>query len=126
MSRMLLDVKRVVLCTGKVYYDLVAKRTECNIQDVAIIRLEQLYPFPKQDLKDNIAKYSHVTDIVWAQEEPENQGAWWMIQHHIRKVLHENQQLNYVGRSIMASPAVGYPSLYTKQQNKLVIKALNL
>ncbi len=120
------EVSRVILCSGKVYYDLLTERTDKAVKDVAIIRLEQLYPFPQVDLGKVLAKYEHITDIVWVQEEPENQGAWWMIQHQLRKVLHKDQSLSYVGRKAAAAPAVGYPSLFHAQQTELVNEALKL
>ena len=119
-------VKRVILCSGKVYYDLLAKRRENQQEDVAIIRIEQLYPFPKDELEAELEKYTHVTDIVWCQEEPQNQGAWFSSQHHMRSCLLENQNLNYVGRDFFAAPAVGSPGLHTKQQIQLVDDALNV
>lgn len=120
------QVKRVLLCSGKVYYDLLAKRREQKITDVAIVRLEQLYPFPSKDLSAALAQYSHVSDVVWVQEEPENQGAWWMIQHHIREELMDQQKLSYVGRNKASAPAVGYPALFHEQQEALVAKALKI
>ncbi|WP_116964057.1 2-oxoglutarate dehydrogenase E1 component [Fastidiosibacter lacustris] len=119
-------ITRVILCSGKVYYDLLSKRREKAIEDIAIIRIEQLYPFPQQDLEAVLAAYQHVSDIVWVQEEPENQGAWWMIQHELRRVLVKGQSLNYVGRKAAAAPAVGYPALFHIQQDKLIGKALKL
>ncbi|WP_119343056.1 2-oxoglutarate dehydrogenase E1 component [Facilibium subflavum] len=119
-------VTRVVLCSGKVYYDMLAKRRDHEICDVALIRLEQLYPFPEKDLSEILQSYAHVKDIVWAQEEPENQGAWWMIQHQLRRVLSDSQTLSYVGRNPASAPAVGYPSLFHEQQNRLVNAALKI
>ena len=119
-------VERVILCSGKVYYDLLIKRREEKINNIAILRIEQLYPFPEIFLLEALKKYSHVSEIIWCQEEPENQGAWWMIQHQIRKVLSKSQSLNYAGRKPAAAPAVGYPSLFHSQQEKLVLDALNL
>ncbi|WP_119328689.1 2-oxoglutarate dehydrogenase E1 component [Cysteiniphilum halobium] len=120
------SVARVILCSGKVYYDLLAERSEKSIKDIAIVRIEQLYPFPQVDLEKVLAPYEAVSDIVWTQEEPENQGAWWMIQHELRKVLHKDQHLSYVGRKAASAPAVGYPSLFHAQQSELVAKALKL
>ncbi|MCF6768505.1 2-oxoglutarate dehydrogenase E1 component [Thiotrichales bacterium 19S11-10] len=118
------NVKRVVICAGKVYYDLYKKRQEKEIDDVVLVRLEQLSPFPEDEFKKVMKPYAHVTDIVWAQEEPENQGAWWMISHYLRKMLKKDQMLSYIGRQAAASPAVGYPSLFHEQQEKLVLDAL--
>ncbi|WP_440993956.1 2-oxoglutarate dehydrogenase E1 component [Cysteiniphilum litorale] len=120
------SVSRVILCSGKVYYDLLAERSEKEVKDIAIVRVEQLYPFPQADLDKVLAPYEAVNDIVWVQEEPENQGAWWMIQHELRKVLRKDQNLSYVGRKAAAAPAVGYPSLFHAQQSELVAKALKL
>ena len=119
-------VVRVLLCSGKVYYDLVTERNNIDIKNIAIIRIEQLYPFPQVDLEKVLAPYKGVNDIVWVQEEPENQGAWWIIQHQLRKVLRENQSLSYIGRQASSAPAVGYPSLFHRQQRELVSDALNL
>ncbi len=119
-------VTRVLLCSGKVYYDLLTRRHEKNIKDIAIIRLEQLYPFPVKDIKAILKPYAHVSDIVWTQEEPENQGAWRMIQHEIRKILVKDQTLSYAGRKASSAPAVGYPSLFHAQQAELVNDALKL
>lgn len=118
--------ERVVLCSGKVYYDLLAKRRQDKIDNIAIIRLEQLYPFPVEELQAALAPYSKVNDIVWCQEEPENQGAWRMIQHEIRKILSAKQILNYAGRESFAAPAVGYPALHQEQQAALVNASLTL
>lgn len=120
------SVSRVILCSGKVYYDLLAERIDKEVKDIAIVRIEQLYPFPQADLDKVLAPYEAVNDIVWVQEEPENQGAWWMIQHELRKVLRKDQSLSYVGRKAAAAPAVGYPSLFHAQQSELVAKALKL
>lgn len=119
-------VTRVLICSGKVYYDLLTRRHEKNIKDIAIVRLEQLYPFPSKDITAVLKPYAHVNDIVWAQEEPENQGAWRMIQHEIRKILLKDQMLSYVGRKASSAPAVGYPSLFHAQQAALVNDALKL
>ena len=117
---------RLIICSGKVYYDLLAKRVEHNINNIAIIRLEQLYPFPVEEIQAILLPYKHIKDIVWTQEEPENQGAWRMIQHEIRKVLGKNQELSYAGRKASSAPAVGYPSLFHEQQVNLVNEALKL
>ncbi|NCX94782.1 MAG: 2-oxoglutarate dehydrogenase E1 component, partial [Gammaproteobacteria bacterium] len=119
-------VKRVVLCQGRVYYDLLAARREAKIKDVAIIRIEQLYPFPEKALAFALKPYSHVNDIVWCQEEPRNQGAWYPFNHAIPKVLSATQVLTCVSRAPSASPAVGYPSLHKEQQEALIKNALTL
>jgi len=118
--------KRVVLCQGKVYYDLLAKRREEKIKDIAILRVEQLYPFPEERMKKLLKPYEHVKDIVWCQEEPKNQGAWFWIQPHLEELLVKSQKLQYVGRAPFAAPAVGYPHLAHQQQTELVETALKL
>lgn len=117
-------VRRIILCSGKVYYDLLTKRRENNQTDIAIFRLEQLYPFPYKELTDYLKDYQHVKDIVWCQEEPQNQGAWFSSQHHMRNAISEDQTLRYVGRDFFAAPAVGSMALHTEQQNQLVNEAL--
>lgn len=120
------DVRRVVLCSGKVYYDLLTKRRENNIKDIALVRIEQLYPFPHDELVAELERYSRVKEIVWCQEEPKNQGAWYSTQHHLIACLQKGQELRYVGRAASASPAAGYMALHTKQQNALVDEALKI
>ena len=119
------DVKRVVMCSGKVYYDLLEQRRANNQKDVAIIRIEQLYPFPHEDVKKALEPYAHVTDYVWCQEEPLNQGAWYCSKHNFESAIPESVKLKYAGRPASASPAVGYMSLHTKQQKQLVEDALS-
>lgn len=114
------QVRKVVLCSGKIYYDLVDKRRELGQADVALIRIEQLYPFPGVLLRVEIERYVNAEDIVWCQEEPQNQGAWYQSQHHIRQVLDSHQTLNYAGRPASASPAVGSAALHVKQQKDII------
>jgi len=113
-------VKRVVLCSGKVYYDLAKKRDEKGHDDVAILRVEQLYPFPHKAFANEIKKYPNATEIVWTQDEPQNQGAWFFVQHYIHENMLEGQKLGYSGRAASASPAVGYSHLHQEQQKALV------
>ena len=120
------DVKRVVLCSGKVYYDLLEQRRKNNQTDVAIIRIEQLYPFPHEDIHAILASFSHVKDFVWCQEEPLNQGAWYCCQHNFRDAVPAGAALRYAGRPASASPAVGYTSVHQQQQQELVNDALNV
>lgn len=120
------QVKRVVLCSGKVYYDLLEERRQREKTDVAIIRIEQLYPYPHEDVKKALIPYAHVTDYVWCQEEPLNQGAWYCSKHNFEASIPENATLKYAGRPASASPAVGYMSLHTKQQTQLVDEALSV
>ena len=120
------DVQRVILCSGKVYYDLLEKRREEKLDEVAIVRLEQLYPFPYADMNDVLAQYPNAKTVVWCQEEPRNQGAWRANRHRIERVLKDGQVLEYSGRDTSASPAVGYASLHTQQQVTLVQEALGM
>ncbi|MWQ22086.1 2-oxoglutarate dehydrogenase E1 component [Glaesserella parasuis] len=120
------QVKRVVLCSGKVYYDLLEERRQRVKTDVAIIRIEQLYPYPHEDVKKALMPYTHVTDYVWCQEEPLNQGVWYCSKHNFEASIPENATLKYAGRPASASPAVGYMSLHTKQQTQLVDEALSV
>ncbi len=120
------NVRRVVMCAGKVYYDLLEQRRKNGQQDVAIIRIEQLYPFPHQVVQEILRSYSHVTDYVWCQEEPLNQGAWYSSQHNFREVVPQGASLRYAGRPASASPAVGYMSVHQQQQQELVNDALNV
>src|SRR5690606_10396154 len=113
-------VKRVILCSGKVYYDLVKKREETGRDDTAILRIEQLYPFPHKAFGAELKKYPNATEIVWCQDEPQNQGAWFFIQHNIHENMIEGQKLGYAGRAASASPAVGYAHLHQEQQKALV------
>jgi 2-oxoglutarate dehydrogenase E1 component len=113
-------VKRVIACSGKVYYDLAKKREEKGIDDVAIIRVEQLYPFPHKAFGAELRKYPNLVDVVWCQDEPQNQGAWFFVQHYIHENMQEGQKLGYAGRAASASPAVGYSHLHQEQQKALV------
>ncbi len=113
-------VKRLVACSGKVYYDLVKKREEIAADDVAIIRVEQLYPFPHKAFAAELKKYPNVTEVVWCQDEPQNQGAWFFVQHYIYENMFDGQKRGYSGRAASASPAVGYAHLHQEQQKALV------
>jgi len=118
-------VQRVVLCAGKVYYDLAEARDREAVQDVALVRVEQLYPFPHDELVTVLARYPSATEITWCQEEPENQGAWYRTKHNIEAHLGENQLLYYAGRPTAASPAVGQHSVHHHEQETLVNLALH-
>ncbi len=120
------NVKRVVMCAGKVYYDLLQERRNREQDDVAIIRIEQLYPFPAEEVAEIMKDYQHVKDFVWCQEEPQNQGAWYSSQHHFWAAIPSGAQLTYRGREASAAPAVGYLSEHNKQQQKLVDEALTI
>ncbi len=116
-------VKRVIACSGKVYYDLVKARVEKKQPDVAVIRVEQLYPFPHKAFAAEMKKYPNATDVVWCQDEPQNQGAWFFVQHYIHENMLEGQKLGYAGRPASASPAVGYAHLHQEQQKALLDQA---
>jgi 2-oxoglutarate dehydrogenase E1 component len=116
-------VKRIVACSGKVYYDLVKARAEKKATDVAIIRVEQLYPFPHKAFSTEVKKYPNLAEIVWCQDEPQNQGAWFFVQHYIHENMVDGQRLGYAGRPASASPAVGYAHLHQEQQKALLDQA---
>jgi 2-oxoglutarate dehydrogenase E1 component len=120
------QVRRIVMCSGKVYYDLLGKRRAENLNHIAIIRIEQLYPFPELQLKEAFQRYERVESYCWCQEEPKNQGTWFSSRHHMQNVIGDDFKLEYAGREMSASPAVGYPSLHAKQQAELVAHALQL
>jgi 2-oxoglutarate dehydrogenase E1 component len=113
-------VKRVLVCSGKVYYDLLATRREREIDDVAVLRVEQLYPFPHKALATELKHYARATEVVWCQDEPANQGAWFYVQHHVLENMSEGQKLGYAGRPASASPAVGYYAKHNEQQRALL------
>ena len=116
-------VKRVVACSGKVYYDLVKSRTERKGADVAILRVEQLYPFPHKAFAAELKKYPQLAEIVWCQDEPQNQGAWFFVQHYVHENMLDGQKLGYAGRPASASPAVGYSHLHQEQLKSLLDQA---
>jgi 2-oxoglutarate dehydrogenase E1 component len=118
-------VKRVIACSGKVYYDLVKNRETKGADDVAIVRVEQLYPFPHKAFAAELKKYPNATDVVWCQDEPQNQGAWFFIQHNIHENMQSGQRLGYAGRAASASPAVGYSHLHQDQQKALIEAAFS-
>jgi len=117
-------VQRVVFCTGKVFFDLLEERRKQQRADVAIVRIEQLYPFPEKEMCEQLQRYPAARDFVWCQEEPMNQGAWYSSQHHLRAAIGKKQQLHYAGRPLLAAPAVGYHALHVQQQQALVAEAL--
>jgi 2-oxoglutarate dehydrogenase E1 component len=117
-------VKRVVYCSGKIYYELVAARRERGIENVAIVRLEQLYPFPHEAFKIEIERYREAKEIVWCQEEPGNQGAWHRIQHYLHRQQRLEQRLSYALRASSASPASGYAALHAQRQKAVIDAAL--
>ncbi len=117
-------VRKVIMCSGKVYYELLEKRREQQQKDIAIIRLEQLYPFPEHELKQALALYSKAKTVVWCQEEPKNQGAWYIMYDRFIACLPKSATLEYAGREPMAAPSGGYSALHKKQQVALIKDAL--
>lgn len=123
------NVDRLILCSGKVYYDLLEKRRTEGQNNIAIVRIEQLYPFPNESLDRIMATYSKLKRLVWCQEEPMNQGAWYCSQHNIRRAAAEYNpplDLQYAGRESSAAPACGYPSMHAEQQHKLLEDAFTV
>ncbi|HZQ61203.1 MAG TPA: 2-oxoglutarate dehydrogenase E1 component [Casimicrobiaceae bacterium] len=114
------NVRRVIACSGKVYYELAAYRREHKIADVAIIRLEQQYPFPHEEWRRELARFPNSKELVWCQEEPQNQGAWYRLRAYFRADTPIEQAIAYAGRPVSASPAVGYMSKHTAQQKELI------
>ena len=121
-------VRKLIVCTGKIYYELLAASKENNVNDITLIRIEQLYPFPEKALTAEIAKYKHVSTVIWAQEEPRNQGAWFYIisRRHLPKCLYPHQVLRYAGRDYSASPATGHYNIHVEQQRAVINDALDL
>jgi 2-oxoglutarate dehydrogenase E1 component len=117
-------VVRVVICSGKVYYDLLEARRARGLDDVALLRLEQLYPFPKDHLKEAVAPYTAAEQLIWCQEEPQNQGPWDQIKHRFFHLLGEEGHIYYVGRRSSAAPAVGHRAVHVEQQERLIDEAL--
>ncbi len=122
-------VTRLILCSGKVYFDLLEKKKSDEREDVAIVRIEQLYPFPGDDLDELLSEYTKLKHVVWCQEEPMNQGAWYCSQHHMRNALHRlnpKLYLQYAGRDASAAPACGHMSVHIEEQKKLVNDAFEI
>ncbi len=115
------QARKVILCSGKVYYDLLEAREAANISDIAIIRLEQLYPFPAEEIRNELKKFSGA-EIVWCQEEPRNMGAWKFVEELIEETI---SRPKYAGRIACASPATGYGSYHAREQKKLIDEALS-
>jgi 2-oxoglutarate dehydrogenase E1 component len=117
-------ISRVLLCTGKVYYDLVAHREKVQRDDVAIVRVEQLYPFPERRLREILLRYQHVEELAWVQEEPKNMGAWRHMDAYCREALEIT--LGYIGRDANASPAAGSVRMHEQEQERIMVMALGL
>ena len=116
------SLRRILFCSGKIYYELLQKRREMKKTDTAIVRLEQLYPFPEIPLKAIIQKYKRVRQFIWVQEEPENMGAWFFVRPRLEKII--GKPLEYIGRNAAASPATGFPAIYRKEQAAVTDKAM--
>jgi 2-oxoglutarate dehydrogenase E1 component len=119
-------ITRVVFCSGKVYYDLREAREVNGIENTALIRIEQLYPFPIERYAEILALYPNAKDIVWCQEEPKNQGAWYQIRHRLQEPLGDERTLYYAGRTGAAAPASGLFKVHSQQQQALVNAALDI
>ena len=117
-------VKRVVLCSGKVYYDLLEEADKRGVTDVAIVRVEQLYPFPRAEVTAELNKYPATKEVIWCQEEPMNQGAWFQIRHHLQACIGSKHSLSYAGRARSPAPAAGHLNTHIAEQAALVEQAL--
>ncbi|WP_290150671.1 2-oxoglutarate dehydrogenase E1 component [uncultured Parasutterella sp.] len=117
------NVRRVLICTGKVYYDLIKYRADHQIDNVAVVRIEQLYPFPHKTLGDELKRYPFASEVVWCQDEPQNQGAWFYVQHHLLEEMVPGARLGYAGRPASSSPAVGYAGKHAEQLKELLENA---
>ena len=119
-------VERVVICSGKIYYELLEARRMNRIDDIAILRIEQIYPFPGEILEKLLAQCSGTNDLIWCQEEPKNQGAWDFIKLRIPAFINVRWQLGYAGREPSSAPAVGSAKLHALEQQKLINAALDI
>jgi 2-oxoglutarate dehydrogenase E1 component len=117
------QVRRVVACSGKVYFDLLRTRRKEGIRDVALVRIEQLYPFPGEEYDAVLRRYAGAREVVWCQEEPQNQGAWYQIRHRLERV--SQRPVLYAGRAAAAAPATGISKLHEAEQQTLVDAALH-
>src|SRR5581483_6068254 len=116
--------RRLVLCSGKVYFDIVGHELRAGAESVAVARIEQLYPFPKAELAALVASHPNLAEVIWAQEEPQNMGAWRSIRHRLEEVLPAGVPLGYVGRPWRASPSEGYPTAHLREQDRIARQAL--
>ena len=119
-------VKRVLFCTGKVFYTLAAARAKENLKDVAIVRVEQLYPFPRKEIQAVLTKYRNARDVSWVQDEPRNRGAWSFMEPRLLELLPDPATLHYVGRDEAASPATGSKKMNDREEAELVQQALEI
>ena len=113
-----------MFCSGKVYFDLLKARRKDGIRDVALVRIEQLYPFPSEEYEAILNRYSNAREIVWCQEEPQNQGAWYQIRHRLQELLGARRQVLYAGRAPAAAPATGIAKIHDAEQHALIDAAL--
>ena len=120
------EVDRLIMCSGKVYYDLLQKRREENIRNIALIRIEELYPFPAEELNQALSPYENIKELVWCQEEPKNQGAWDYFEPRLAAKLKHECSVQYIGREPSAAPAVGSAKVHAQQQRALVAEALKI
>src|SRR5581483_3123510 len=118
------QVRRLVFCSGKVYFDLLKARRRDGIRDVALVRVEQLYPFPSEEYEAILNRYSNAREIVWCQEEPQNQGAWYQIRHRLQEPLGARRLVLYAGRAPAAAPATGIAKIHEAEQAALIDAAL--
>ena len=118
-------VERIVICSGKVYFDLLEARRTRGLHNVAIVRLEQIYPFPYGDLDAAMTPFSACKEVIWCQEEAQNQGAWDLVKHRLSELVHSAKRIFFVGRPASAAPAVGYLAVHIKQQERLINEALS-
>ena len=119
-------VRRVAVCSGKVFYDLDTARSESFVGDVAVIRLEQFYPFPTSRLSEIFASYPNLAEIVWSQEEPQNMGGWTFVEPRLRSILAEGISMRYIGRDASASPATGSYAIHNLEQQQIVEASLRI
>jgi 2-oxoglutarate dehydrogenase E1 component len=117
-------IKRVVMCSGKIFVDLLTQRRAQKSEKIAIIRIEQLYPFPYDELRTELEKYPHAEEFVWCQEEPQNQGAWYSTWHRLKRCLPKGREVRYAGSADMSAPAPGYGQLHKKLQQETLDSAL--
>jgi 2-oxoglutarate dehydrogenase E1 component len=118
------EIRRVIFCSGKIYYELAELRDVENIRELAVMRVEQLYPFPEDAMRQFVNEFPNATEVVWCQEEPQNQGAWYQIRHHLQACINDQHELRYAGRPHSASPAVGYYTVHVEEQRRLVREAV--
>lgn len=119
-------VKRLILCSGKVYVDLTSSELRDKNRDIAIARVEQLYPLPKDEIENVINRYSNLKEVVWLQEEPQNMGAWSYMMYNLRRIVNNRVPLHYIGRKRNSSPAEGSLSMHKVNQETLIEQAFNI